>query len=457
MFRYVSNHEVCERFVEFIDCSLERSAEQVAALAISVIERYKVCSKLVAQTYDGASVMSGEVSGVNIRVKEKYHEALFIHCYAHKLNLVLSQSVRRISSCKRFFSVLSGLSGFFSRSTKRSSAFNLHVKRRIPTVSETRWNSNTRLVGTVHSIQWHLVSFFEGIIESPQQWDDGTVDAAGGYIAKLQSTEFLFLIEVFQTIFPHTEMLFSILQTKRFDISYCNSKVQDVKETMQQLRNDESFDHIWQQAFVTNDESELPRKKRKVDDTADKIAYRRLFFEIVDHILQEISARFKSLRELCFVELLNPEKFVLHSKEFPRAAFTSLINVYGCHFNHVKLETELRALYCSKEFYNLFPYQVLQMLFAMRLFKTMPQVTKLCELILTIPATTASVERSFSALTRIKSVYRNTMGQDRLASLSLFSIERSLLTSLRSKTSFHDEVIDLFAAMKDRRIELTYK
>ena len=117
--------------------------------------------------------------------------------------------------------------------------------------------------------------------------EDGTVDAAGGYIAKLQSTEFLFLIEVFRTIFPHTEMLFSILQTKRFDISYCNSKVQDVKETMQQLRNDESFDHIWQQAFVTNDESELPRKKRKVDDTADKIAYGRLFFEIVNHILQE--------------------------------------------------------------------------------------------------------------------------------------------------------------------------
>ena len=87
----------------------------------------------------------------------------------------------------------------------------------------------------------------------------------------------------------------------------------------------------------------------------------------------------------------------------------------------------------------------------------MPQVTKLCELVLTIPATTASVERSFSALKRIKSVYRNTMGQDRLASLSLFSIERSLLTSFRSKTFFHDEVIDLFAAMKDRRIELTHK
>ena len=68
VFRYVANHEVFERFVDFVDCSLERSAEQVAALAISAIERYKVGTKLVAQTYDGASVMSGEVLGVHIRV-----------------------------------------------------------------------------------------------------------------------------------------------------------------------------------------------------------------------------------------------------------------------------------------------------------------------------------------------------------------------------------------------------
>ena len=74
MFRYVFNHEIFQRFVEFIECSLGRSDEQVAALALSATERYKVGSKLVTQTYDGASAMSGEVSGVNIRVTEKYTE-----------------------------------------------------------------------------------------------------------------------------------------------------------------------------------------------------------------------------------------------------------------------------------------------------------------------------------------------------------------------------------------------
>ena len=90
VFRCVYNFQVFERFVEFIDCSAERSAEEIAKIALSKIEQYGVGNKLVAQTYDGASVMSGEISVVNVRIKEKYREALFVHCYAHKLNFVLT-------------------------------------------------------------------------------------------------------------------------------------------------------------------------------------------------------------------------------------------------------------------------------------------------------------------------------------------------------------------------------
>ena len=87
----------------------------------------------------------------------------------------------------------------------------------------------------------------------------------------------------------------------------------------------------------------------------------------------------------------------------------------------------------------------------------MPQVNKYCELILTVPATTASVQPSFSALKRIKTAFRNTMGQGHLASLSLFSIEKDLLGSLYARRSFHDEVIDKFAAIKEHRIDLIFK
>ena len=73
---------------------------------------------------------------------------------------------------------------------------------------------------------------------------------------------------------------------------------------------------------------------------------------------------------------------------------------------------------------NMSPVQLLHFIHTNDLEGTVPEACKLLKLVLTIPATTASVERSFSALKRIKSYSRNRMEQDRLSSLALFSIEK---------------------------------
>jgi hypothetical protein len=49
--------------------------------------------KCVAQTYDGATVMSGSKGGV------QHPEAIDVHCYAHKLNLYNSQTLTGDASC----------------------------------------------------------------------------------------------------------------------------------------------------------------------------------------------------------------------------------------------------------------------------------------------------------------------------------------------------------------------
>ncbi len=45
--------------------------------------------KCVAQTYDGAAVMSGVTGGVLSHFRKQHPEAIYVHCYAHELNLVL--------------------------------------------------------------------------------------------------------------------------------------------------------------------------------------------------------------------------------------------------------------------------------------------------------------------------------------------------------------------------------
>lgn len=102
--RYVNKEgEICERFLKFHDVSKDRSAQAICDLAVNHLHELGCLKKLVAQTYDGAAVMGSDLNGVQAKIRKHAPEAIFIHCYAHKLNLVLIQAVSQISECKSFF------------------------------------------------------------------------------------------------------------------------------------------------------------------------------------------------------------------------------------------------------------------------------------------------------------------------------------------------------------------
>ena len=77
-------------FIKFSDVSKDRSAAAIARLVVAQLTELGCLKKLIAQTYDGAAVMSGELNSVQAKVKDSAPDAIFIHCLAHKLNLVLS-------------------------------------------------------------------------------------------------------------------------------------------------------------------------------------------------------------------------------------------------------------------------------------------------------------------------------------------------------------------------------
>lgn len=67
-------------------------------------------------------------------------------------------------------------------------------------------------------------------------------------------------------------------------------------------------------------------------------------------------------------------------------------------------------------------------------------------ILLTIPVTVASAERSFSKLKLIKTYLRSTMSQERLNGLAILSIERKMIEHLD-----YTSLIDIFAAKTARR------
>lgn len=70
----------------------------------------------VAQTYDGASVMSGVSGGVQDLFRAKHPEAIYIDCYTHELNLVLCYTWRAIQEASDYFDCLECIYTFFNTS-----------------------------------------------------------------------------------------------------------------------------------------------------------------------------------------------------------------------------------------------------------------------------------------------------------------------------------------------------
>ena len=112
--RYIDeNGHTQERFLGFVDVSSDRSADALYRHVVSVVDEYNLKDKLIAQTYDGAAVMSGNANGLQAKVRQSYPQAYFVHCYSHNLNLVLQQSAAQMKDCSFFFKMLSTLSSFF--------------------------------------------------------------------------------------------------------------------------------------------------------------------------------------------------------------------------------------------------------------------------------------------------------------------------------------------------------
>ncbi|KAJ8017404.1 hypothetical protein HOLleu_45217 [Holothuria leucospilota] len=151
--RYLVSGQVVERFWSF--CSMKQGdavsiANVIDACLSRVLPNAEDKSKLIAQFYDGASVMSGLEYGVQSIVKQSYPHAHYVNCYAHQLNLVLQQAVSQVFQIRLFFANLSGFSVFFTRSPKRVAFLDKSVGRRLPRSVKTRWNFQSRLVLTVY-------------------------------------------------------------------------------------------------------------------------------------------------------------------------------------------------------------------------------------------------------------------------------------------------------------------
>jgi len=92
---------------------------------------------------------------------------------------------------------------------------------------------------------------------------------------------------------------------------------------------------------------------------------------------------------------------------------------------------------------------ILQYLLSNDLINIFPNLSISLRILLTMPVTVATGERSFSKLKVIKNYLRSTMKQERLTNLSIISIEREI-----SKNLDITDIVNEFSIKKSRKVQL---
>nr|CAI5839965.1 unnamed protein product [Callosobruchus analis] len=155
VFRYISVTEnddnvpkeikICESFLGFIavtDCS----AAGLKTVILSLTKEYGIdMTKCRGQGYDGANVMSGVYGGLQTLIKEHAPNAVYVHCAAHALNLVLNDAARHVRQVSTFFDNLEKIYTFFGNSIKRWAMLSDDSSEKdlitLKKVCPTRWSS----------------------------------------------------------------------------------------------------------------------------------------------------------------------------------------------------------------------------------------------------------------------------------------------------------------------------
>lgn len=449
VYRYISNNKPVERFWLFINPPTH-DADGLSDCIINELKVHKLeenPQKLIAQTYDGASVMAGVSNGVQAKVRALFPEAQYIHCYAHQLNLVMARAASINRNVRIFFANLQGLCTFFSTSPQRTSILDQTVQSRLPRSAPTRWNFQSRSVETVYAHRKDLIECMETILNSDEIKNDSTISQASGHLNILKSASFIFWLSFFNEIFPYVDILFGQFQKVSTDPTVAHNCLKSFEDNIGKVRN-----KMMESVTTENDMEEQQKTPKR--SKLDRSEWRRESIEVCDVILSHIKERFRFTGHLIATALFASQSFPDYERKFPEKILKSVCSEFKC-LNEKKLGMELKTLYSANEFRQITGAIPLHnFIKECNLDEAFSEILKLLEIIITIPMSSAEAERCFSTLKRIKTFLRNSMSEERLSALAMLSIEKDLIMDI---PDFNTRVIEKFAGLKERRIDFLFK
>lgn len=456
-----------EDFLKFVPVHDTRGE----ALAQRIIEELKSLgvnlSFLKGQGYDGASAMSGQYKGCAAVIKKTYPEALYVHCSNHALNLALTHACS-VPALRNSLATMKEIINFFRMSPKRSEVLKEIILSNDPSAQrtrlikfcETRWVEH---LSAMVSFRELFIPILKALSEIQNFNDADTASKAFILFNALNNSQFLIAVATVSKVFYLAFGLCKFLQNTSLDLAEAVNYVETFTAEIQAMRDNSEleFNVIFKDVEsiakeigmdicmprITGKQTTRPNYK-----TSEPKEYFRLtlFIPFMDFLLQEMKDRFLAHKGVLeSMSGLLPKNCVDLTDERLRLCCESMSEQWPndlCDAFQLEGEMKLwkrswlssKKIEIPKDFVSSMNSCNKQMF---------PSVFKALKIAATLPITTATAERSFSTLRRLKSYLRSTTSQNRLNGLAHLSIHREIEVT-------PDQVLDVMAK-KPRKLSIS--
>lgn len=460
---------VHESFVGFYELE-EQTGKAFESGIVNILERHQLdINKCRGQGYDGAANLSGKYRGLQALIKERVPTAVYVHCAAHNLNLVINDSVSDISEIRGFYTTVQQIYVFFSESLPRwqklnSALDNDTTKRTLKKLCPTRWSSRFDSIFALKNGFAQVMMCLENIIlfsNKPCETRE-----AKTIRNEMNLFEFIVMLVLQCKILTAINIVSKYLQDPSIDLLTASSLLKQAQNNMMQLRNDFQGILVEAKQIATNWKI-IPifraRRQRHAKKFFDELAVDEriqhpeekfrvfVFNKCVDIIIQQLTARYESMNDITDkFSLLQPRVLCSLEEEEIVERANRLCKFYSSDLSPtlpqqlVSFQTVMREK--IRELSTVTELARLLIVDNSIIASSVPDLCTLLQLYLTLPVTTATPERSFSKLKIIKTYLRSTMSQTRLNSLAVLSIENE-----ESRSVDIDKVVNEFLSHKERR------
>ncbi|KAI3765119.1 hypothetical protein L2E82_15145 [Cichorium intybus] len=440
------------------------------------------------QGYDGASNMRGHFKGLQALISKDCPYAYYVHCFAHRLQLALMAASHGVIALRKFFNKLSFVINVVSASSKRTDQlrdaqvdhiayFNsigeletgrgLNQIGTLQRAGDTRWGSHLKSVSSLIKMFSPTCDVLLKIIEDGTGSIKGDADSSYEMITTF---EFIFVLHLVKEIMEITDLLCQALQRQSQDILNALRLVASTKMLLQKLKDerwDDLLSHV--KSFCQERNIDIPdlsssyfsrgaRARNENSDHTLEHHYRvDIFHEAINCQLMELDHRFNdnSMALLHLSTTLDPknanEPFRcddvcrLVEKFYPEDFKDNEKILLKMQLQHYEADVVQHAEYKKLTSIS----DLCQWLINTRRATHFYLIYRVVSLILTLPVSTATTERSFSAMSLVKTKLRNKMEDEFLNDALILYFERELAEKISLET-----IVEDFKHAKDRRVPL---